>query len=129
MNKRMLKSTLLILVAVCSFPDMWAQSVHETGYLPQMTNIELKDVHNRTTRPRVPSRQHIDCWYGDGVLNLNFVIPEGNCTLYITDLKTSFTRMFIFDSTEPTELFVGPLTEAYIEIATSNGHTYEGWHI
>lgn len=77
-------------------------------------------------RPRTPIVQQIECFYESGYLFFEFYIPEGNCTLIITNLQTGTTKQYNFDSSDETQVYVGVLEEAYIEIITASGNTYGG---
>ena len=80
-----------------------------------------------TGRPKAPSKQHIECWYCDGELSFDFVIPEGECTLYLTDYATGFITQYVFDSADHADIYVGALPNGgSIEINTTSGHTYYG---
>lgn len=78
-------------------------------------------------RPKAPSRQSIDCTYYDGTLSVAFLIPEGECTMTVTDNETGMSLQYIFSTEEAAEIYVGPLDSAYIEFDTENGNSYEGW--
>ena len=71
--------------------------------------------------------QQIFCCYDDGQLTFDFAIPEGECLLTVTDLSTNFARNYSFSSEAEATVYVGTLTEAYIEISTASGHEYEGY--
>ena len=78
-------------------------------------------------RPKAPSKQHIECWYCDGELSFDFVIPEGECKLYVTDYATGFMTQYVFDSADHADIYVGALPNGgSIEINTTSGHTYYG---
>lgn len=78
-------------------------------------------------RPKAPSKQHIECWYFDGELSFDFVIPEGECTLYLTDYSTGFMTQYTFDSSYHADISVGTLPNGgSLEIHTESGHTYTG---
>ena len=78
-------------------------------------------------RPKAPSKQHIECWYCDGELSFDFVIPEGECTLFLTDYATGFMTQYVFDSADHADIYVGALPDVgSIEINTASGHKYYG---
>lgn len=81
----------------------------------------------KPNRPKAPSMQQIFCYYEDGQLTFDFAIPEGDCALTVTDLTTNFARNYSFSSEAEATIYVGSLTEAYIEISTASGHEYEGY--
>ena len=78
-------------------------------------------------RRKTPSAQHINCMYADENLYITFAIPEGECTMTVTDQETGISLQYIFDTEETAEVYVGSLSSAYIELDTENGHSYEGW--
>lgn len=82
---------------------------------------------NDPNRPKAPSMQQIFCYYEDGQLTFEFAIPEGDCLLTVTDLSNNFARSYSFSSEAEATVYVGTLTEAYIEISTASGHEYEGY--
>lgn len=88
--------------------------------------ILLKDPTRNNNRPKAPSKQFIECWYGDGELSFDFTIPEGMCNLNVTDGKSGFVYNYVFDSSEHAEVYVGNLEHADITITTALGHTYIG---
>ena len=89
--------------------------------------ISFKQKKKTTNRPKAPSMQQIFCYYEDGELTFDFAVPEGDCALTVTDLTTNFARNFSFSSEAEATVYVGTLTEAYIEISTESGHDYEGY--
>ncbi len=97
--------------------------------LPDSSTIILdpKDETINPTRHKVPSMQQISCTYEDGTLIIQFHIPEGLCCLSVTNLATNTTRQYTFDSSEEATIYVGTLNQAYIEVVTESGHSYEGW--
>lgn len=82
---------------------------------------------NNPKRPKLPTRQIIQCIYQNGSLYFQFAIAEGECQLTVTDMTTGFARQYVFDSSADATINVGTLTQAHIEISTANGHEYEGW--
>ena len=77
-------------------------------------------------RPKAPSRQHIECFYEEDSLHFQFTIPEGHCSLVVTDVLTGISLTYDFDSDVYAIVHVGELSSANIEITTSNGNIYEG---
>lgn len=89
--------------------------------------VETDNETQKPHRPKIPTRQMIHCVYQNGSLKFQFVIPEGECQLTVTDMTTGFSRQYVFDSSSVATVHVGVLTQAHIEILTANGHEYEGW--
>lgn len=77
-------------------------------------------------RPKAPSRQSIECMYFDGNLSVDFFIPEGECTMTVTDSNTGISLQYIFSTEESAEIYVGNLSNAYFEFDTEAGNSYEG---
>ena len=85
-----MKRKLLTLFAACI---MAAAPVYADGDdnktvstdKPIWVKINPPIVPGNPGRPKAPSKQHIECWYCDGELSFDFVIPEGECTLFLTD--------------------------------------------
>lgn len=126
----MIKKITLILGLLIAFS--WssiglAQTTPQTGKTTKViVTKSKKDIIDKNDRPKSPSRQSIDCIYSDGMLSLYFLLPEGEATLTVTDLSTGLSSQYIFDSTEPTDIYIGELPAAYIYIETEYGHAYEG---
>lgn len=94
---------------------------------PIPVKIVLPSLPSNPHRPKAPSKQHIECWYCDGELSFDFVIPEGECTLYVTDYATGFITQYSFDSSDHANVYVGALPNGgSLEIHTETGHTYTG---
>lgn len=92
---------------------------------PQTIPILLKgDTHDKTYRPKMPSRQQIECWYDGESLTFDFAIPEGECTLTVTDASTAMQTQYVFDTETTAEVYVGPMAEAYLELYTWNCRKY-----
>ena len=101
-----------------------SQSVNVNGN--DAMPVTIKELKSSNSRPKAPSMQFIECWYGDGVLSFDFNIPEGICNLSVTDKKSGFVYNYVFDSSEHTEVYVGELEYADITITTALGNTYIG---
>lgn len=102
-------------------------SQSSNGNSKSAVTILLKDpTRNNNNRPKAPSMQFIECWYGDGDLSFDFNIPEGMCNLSVADKKSGFVYNYVFDSSEHAEVYVGNLEHADITITTASGHTYVG---
>lgn len=127
------KITLIIgLLLALSWPSIgMAQNSPQTGKTTKVIVTKSnKDISNKNDKPKSPSRQNIDCIYSDGILSLYFLLPEGEATLTVTDLSTGLSSQYVFDSTEPADIYIGELPSAYIYIETEYGHAYEGeWNL
>lgn len=127
--KSILFSLSLICVSISSFgqaqtnPSLNNQQGNTSVY---GTSIDLHGKHNTKGRPKAPSMQHIDCFYGNGDFTIQFNIPEGNCQMTVTDLTSGLIFMYSFNSSSEATISVGQLSFARIEIVTENGGEYEG---
>ncbi len=91
----------------------------------QATKVILREVKQQTNRPRVPSRQVIECAYDGEVLYFTFAYAEGECEATLTEYATGYERTYTFDSSECyTEITVGQLYESTLTLTTESGHTY-----
>ena len=127
------KITLIIglLIALFGSNTGLAQTTPQPGNSTKIdVPIRGKNPRNKNDRPKSPSRQNIDCIYSDGILSLYFLLPEGEATLTVTDFSTGLSTQYVFDSTEPADIYIGELSAAYIYIETEYGHAYEGeWNL
>lgn len=58
---------------------------------------------------------------------MSFVLPEGLCDIYITDLNTGQTILYNVDSSDLSAVFiVGDIEESSIEVITEYGNSYSG---
>lgn len=121
MNRKIV--LVLMTIMLLQLP-LLSQSVNVNGN--DAMPVTIKELKSSNSRPKAPSMQFIECWYGDGVLSFDFNIPEGICNLSVTDKKSGFVYNYIFDSSEHAEVYVGNLEHADITITTALGHTYIG---
>ena len=126
-----LKSTAIdvigLLFCVCC-PNLCYAHESQNPPTNQTSTIYLRTKKATVgNRPKAPSMQQIFCYYEEGQLTFDFAIPEGDCALTVTDLTTNFARSYSFSSEAEATVYVGTLTEAYIEISTASGHEYEGY--
>ena len=91
MKKTLLFATLLI----GGFATAYASDQYTNTTISTPVPVPIdKDLKTDWGRPKAPSKQHIECWYCDGELSFDFVIPEGECTLYLTDYSIK-TNIFL----------------------------------
>ncbi|ROS82014.1 hypothetical protein EEK90_12245 [Muribaculaceae bacterium Isolate-036 (Harlan)] len=119
------RKIVLVLIAIMLL-HLPLLSQSSNGNSKNAVAILLKDPTRNNNRPKAPSKQFIECWYGDGELSFDFTIPEGMCNLNVTDGKSGFVYNYVFDSSEHAEVYVGNLEHADITITTALGHTYIG---
>lgn len=89
--------------------------------------ISFKPIQKgNTTRPQMPAHQRISAEYLDGILYIEFKIPEGNCEVKYTDTVTGLRGSSDFDSTSPANILIGSLRgRLELSITTSFGNEYE----
>ena len=90
-------------------------------------NIPIEKLEEKPAkRPKLPSRQHVECVYADGTLHFDFVIPEGEAVLIVIDGLTGISAQYVFDTDAHAEVTIGYLSAASLEIHTDAGNTYTG---
>lgn len=123
MNKKFLL-IVCFLIFGCHFACL---AVISSGINKVKTPVTFKPKQeNNTNRPNMPAHQRISAEFQDGILNIEFQIPEGECKLEYIISSTYQYRSIIFDSSSPTEINIG-LIQDKIEftITTSFGNQYE----
>lgn len=126
MVKKRLIVISVILMALIPL-KLYAQSSSKNDTSSNIyVSLKSDNDNSKHNRPKAPSMQFIECWYGDGNLSFNFTISEGMCELNVADKKTGFVSIYVFDSSEHAEVYVGNLECADITITTAAGHTYIG---
>ena len=122
----MKKTLLFVALLIGGFASIQASDDNKKIADPKPIYIGGDD-RPVSNRPKAPSKQHIECWYCDGELSFDFVIPEGECILYLTDYATGFMTQYVFDSSDHADIYVGSLSNGgALEIHTASGHTYYG---
>lgn len=121
---RLTKFTKIATLAliICSQAGIAFPKDNKTRRPVEVASVESHKGH----RPKAPSRQHIECFYEEDSLHFQFEIPEGHCTLVVTDSMTGVSLTYDFDSGVYAIVNVGELSSAHIEITTANGNIYEG---
>lgn len=124
-KKRLIVISMFLMVLIPL--KLYAQSSSKNDTSSNTyVSLKLENDNNKHNRPKAPSMQFIECWYGDGDLSFDFAIPEGMCNLRVADKKTGFVYNYVFDSSEHADVYVGNLEYADITITTASGHTYTG---
>lgn len=77
-------------------------------------------------RPKAPSRQRISCHYTNGMLYIQFAVPEGNCELIVTNTETGDSQVYYFDSSFDAFINIGRLSSFELYITTEKGNSYFG---
>ncbi len=117
---------LVILTLLFSFTTMEA-----TDTPSERRNIALEK-HKRDTgksRPRAPQRySSVECYYENGMISIQFEIPEGDATFTVTDVVTGDNASTTFNTAVEFSYYIGTEPSTYLlEINTSAGNTYEGY--
>lgn len=78
-----------------------AQAQTHTSTIGKNTTKVVFTNKSTPSRPRMPAHQRISAEYLDGILYIEFKIPEGNCEVKYTDTVTGLRGSSDFDSTSP----------------------------
>lgn len=80
-----------------------------------------------STRPHAPAVRNVECTYENGYLYIDFINPEGICTITVSAPESGTCICEDFDSSVPAEIYIGHMEYACIEVRTSAGRTYIGY--
>lgn len=122
------RSLLFLLMALfppCALSALGSNSNTNPSSLGRIIIKERLRIPNK--RPKAPSAQQIFCYYEDGSLTFDFVIPEGDCSVTVTNLSNNHVAAYSISSEDEAVIYVGELSHAYIEVYTATGHEYEGY--
>ncbi|WP_304522629.1 hypothetical protein [Bacteroides acidifaciens] len=123
------KLLTLILYVFAFTSSFMAEAADTTKSVSRGSQIILQKHGGRypNKRPNAPSRQIIVCAYDGDAITMSFVLPEGLCDIYITDLNTGQTILYNVDSSDLSAVFiVGDIEESSIEVITEYGNSYSG---
>ena len=118
-------SKLIIISLLCFICSLNLEAEKTESTQIPMWN---KDRH-KNDRPRAPQRHStVDCFYQDGVITIEFEIPEGDAVLTVTDVVTGDNASTTFNTAMGFNYFIGSEPSTYLlEISTSAGNDYEGY--
>lgn len=103
-----------------------AQAQTHTSTIGKNTTKVVFTNKSTPSRPRMPAHQRISAEYLDGILYIEFKIPEGNCEVKYTNTVTGLRGSSDFDSTSPANILIGSLRgRLELSITTSFGNEYE----
>lgn len=119
----------LVFLCFISMLPMWCNAT--TGIdSPEPIIIPIKKEHkdDPITRPQKPSRQAIVATYYNGILNIEFLMAEGDGAVYVYGNDGSCSLCENFDTSVPATFMLEDitLTSYTIIIETDAGHTYSG---
>lgn len=123
-----LKLITLLFAVGLSAALFFAEATNKTRNVPNGTTITLGNAGGKSPngRPRIPSRQIINCTYDSGELTIDFTIPEGMCEVLLTE-ASGMTISYTVDSSNLTAtIYVGTISESEIELSTESGNIYSG---
>ncbi len=124
-NQRLIAIIAIAFLGISVFSLKAQQQSSGNSQIP--IYILGRDNSNRHMRPQAPSRQRIYCNYENGILYIEFNIPEGECLLTTNNIETNETTQYYFNSNFPAQINIGDISNAEIIISTSNGNTYQGF--
>lgn len=103
-----------------------AQAQTHTSTIGKNTTKVVFTNKSTPSRLRMPAHQRISAEYLDGILNIEFQIPEGECKLEYIVTSTYQYRYTVFDSNSPTDINIGSVNgRIELTITTSFGNEYE----
>ncbi len=80
---------------------------------------------NTALRPKAPSRQVVTCAYDGEYLMFDFVVPEGECDVVVTEWFSNAQQSYTIDSSILTaDIHVGELYESTVTVTTEKGNVY-----
>ena len=94
---------------------------------PTQNKVIILEKSNKaeSARPKAPSRQVVTCSYDGQYLCFDFVVPEGECNVTVTEWYSNAVQNYTIDSSElSADVYVGELYESTVTVTTANGHTY-----
>lgn len=77
-------------------------------------------------RPRIPSRQIVTCAYDGENIEVEFLFPEGNADITITDVNAGIVGIYTINTQEESAMSIGRVETSIIEISTDAGNIYNG---
>lgn len=121
--------TIFIISAVATTGIIGATSPTTTSQRAKVSKSEritLREHAAKThNRPKAPSRQRIGCEYDGQVLALDFVYPEGECNVTLTEYYSGAQQSYVVDSSDCyAEIPVGQIYESTVTLTTPSGTTY-----
>ncbi len=122
--------TLLIIGAISAAFALEATTQSDSPKTQEkaaaVTQKALKPVKSSVSaRPRVPSRQVVTCAYDGEYLMFDFVVPEGECNVVVTEWFSNAQQSYTIDSSTLTaDIHVGELYESTVTVTTEKGNVY-----
>lgn len=98
-----------------------------SGLVPPVSVPIKPKPQPKINRPNSPFEQYIDCLYDGENLVFNFTIPEGECSLTVSQIDKGAISFYRFDSSEEAVVYVGEIWNATITVDTALGNSYEGY--
>lgn len=123
------KITILLAFAilafvVCAQSQPHPQTTTKKEISKGRTRMRVEKV-NVTQRPQAPTRQNIDCIYDGEIIAFDFVLPDGECDVVITEYVSADEQSYIIDSSDCyAEIYVGQLYESTVTLTTERGVVY-----
>ena len=124
--KQLCKLLILILFAMVTLQNTVAGTPSKSETKPKRTVRVDRLTSAPNLRPQAPSRQFIDCFYENEQLFISFAIPEGEGFVTVTDCDSGSSETFTIDTSICSDIFIGDIESAVIDIQTSKGYLYQG---
>ena len=114
--------TILAMFFIASYID-----AKEEIFMGDASRKEEDTPGPRRSRP-VERHSTVECYYQDGVITIEFEIPEGDAVFTVTDVMTGDNASTTFNTAMEFNYFIGSEPSTYLlEISTSAGNDYEGY--
>lgn len=125
-NKTILFSSAILFASLFTLADTAKTSQPTRRQPTQAERIAMRIGRPSTShRPQAPSRQRIGCEYDGQVLALDFVYPEGECNVTLTEYYSGAQQSYVVDSSDCyAEIPVGQIYESTLTLTTPSGTTY-----
>lgn len=126
---KVLKFIIIIIIALTSYSEIGIALNNGKQQVTKAIHgvLKRKETKSPDKRPRLPNRQIIEYIYDGELLTIEFVLPEGECLVILTDQTTGIPMRFNIDSEELiAEVCVGEINESSIELITDTGNSYIG---
>ncbi len=125
MNAKKFSSLLLLASCATLFATAPVEKTQPNRPTTNKPIILEKSQKAESARPRVPSRQVVTCAYDGEYLMFDFVVPEGECNVVVTEWFSNAQQSYTIDSSTLTaDIHVGELYESTVTVTTEKGNVY-----
>ena len=124
-NKKTMKQLRLILTILFTYL-LAATQVFGENY--ENITVTSHQPSHTNTRPRTAGTSDVTCVYNveEGLLDIEFSNPEGECEVIIHDRNLNENQVYVLDSEYRNTIAIGPDVSGTITIHTEENNTYQG---